>query len=62
MDKTQFVFGLVLSESCSRMNCHSWMGPVGVMEGACDTGAGEENTEEERGGREGREGGQASGC
>ena len=31
------------------MTCHSWMGPVGVMEGACDTGTGEENTEEERG-------------
>ena len=50
IDKTQFVFGFVLSESCSRMTCHSWMGPVGVMEGACDTGTGEENTEEERGG------------
>ena len=58
MDKTQFVFRLVLSESCSRMNCHSWIGPVGMG----DMGAGEENTEEERGGREGREGGQASGC
>ena len=45
------------------MNCHSWMGPVGVMEGACDTGAGEENTEDPRGGGEGREtGGQAGGC
>ena len=54
IDKTQFVFGFVLSESCSRMTCHSWMGPVGVMEGACDTGAGEENTEEERGGLRGR--------
>ena len=51
IDKT-FVFGFVLSESCSRMTCHSWMGPVGVMEGACDTGTGEENTEEERGGGE----------
>ena len=58
MDKTQFVFRLVLSESCSRMNCHSWIGPVGMG----DMGAGEENTEEKRGGREGREGGQASGC
>ena len=58
MDKTQFVFGLVLSESFSRMNCHSWIGPVGMG----DMGAGEENTEEERGGREGRKGGQASGC
>ena len=48
IDKTQFVFGFVLSESCSRMTCHSWMGPVGVMEGAYDTGVGE-NTEEERG-------------
>ena len=48
MDKTQFVFRLVLSESCSRMNCHSWIGPVGMG----DMGAGEENTEEERGGRE----------
>ena len=38
------------------MTCHSWMGPVGVMEGACDTGAGEENTEEERGGARGRAG------
>ena len=38
------------------MNCHSWMGPVGVMEGACDTGAGEENTEEERGGARGQAG------
>ena len=45
MDKTQFVFRLVLSESCSRMNCHSWIGPVGMG----DMGAGEENTEEERG-------------
>ena len=45
------------------MNCHSWMGPVGVMEGACDTGAGEENTEEPSGGGEGREtAGQAGGC
>ncbi len=23
----------VLSESSSRMNCHNWMGPVGVMAG-----------------------------
>ena len=44
------------------MNCHSWIGPVGVMEGAYDMGAREENTEEERGGGEGREGGQASRC
>ena len=44
IDKTQFVFGFVLSESCSRMTCHSWMSPVGVMERACDTGAGEEHT------------------
>ena len=56
IDKTQFVFGFVLSESCSRMTCHSWMGPVGVMEGAYDTGAREENTEEERGGARGRAG------
>ena len=62
MDKTQFVFGLVLSESLSRMNCHSWIGPVGVMEGAYDMGARRENTKEERGGGEGREGGQASRC
>ena len=44
------------------MTYHSWMGPVGVMEGAYDMGAGEENTKEERGGGEGRKGGQASGC
>ena len=61
IDKTQFVFGFVLSESCSRMTCPSWMGPVGVMEGAYDMGAGKKNTEEERGGGEGREGGQARG-
>ena len=36
IDKTQFVFGFVLSESCSRMTCPSWMGPMGVMEGAYD--------------------------
>ena len=61
MDKTQFVFGFFLSESCSRMTCHTWMGPV---EGAYDMDAGEENTKEERGGGEGREGRQAggSGC
>ena len=51
-----------MSESFSRMNCHSWIGPVGMMEGTCDTGTREENTEEERGGGEGREGGQAGGC
>ena len=59
MDKTQYVFGFVLSESCSRMNCHSWISPVGLVEGAYDMGAGEENTKEERGGGEGRKGGQA---
>ena len=41
------------------MTCPSWMGPVGVMEGAYDMDAREENTKEERGGGEGRKGGQA---
>ena len=44
------------------MNCHSWMGPVGVMEGVCDTGVWAEYTEEPSGGGECREGGQLGGC
>ena len=38
------------------MNCHSWISPVGLVEGAYDMGAGEENTKEERGGARGRAG------
>ena len=49
MDKTQFVFGLVLSESFSRMNCHSWIGPVGMGGGMRHGRRGGEHRGEERG-------------
>ena len=49
MDKTQFLFGFVLSMSFSRMNCHSWIGPVGMGGGVRHGRRGGEHQGGERG-------------